>query len=61
MCHIKDRSVISIKENAVSYTAPVVRRIFQSKISGMRDGAIANELNDEGIISPFAYRYAKGW
>ncbi|MFA9376115.1 MAG: recombinase family protein [Lachnotalea sp.] len=41
-------------------TAPIIRRIFQGKADGMSDGAIANELNEEGILSPFAYRYAKG-
>ncbi len=41
-------------------TAPVIRRIFQEKVDGMSDGAIAIELNEEGILSPFAYRYAKG-
>lgn len=40
--------------------APIVHRIFQSKAEGMSDGAIARELNEEGILSPFAYRYAKG-
>ena len=41
-------------------TAPIVRRIFQSKIKDMSDGAIAKELNGEGILSPFAYRYKMG-
>lgn len=40
--------------------ASVIRRIFISKIEGMSDGAIAKELNGEEILSPFAYRYAKG-
>ncbi|MFA9378835.1 MAG: recombinase family protein [Lachnotalea sp.] len=41
-------------------TAPIIRRIFQGKVDGMSDGAIAKELNEDGILSPFAYRYAKG-
>ena len=40
--------------------APVIRRIFISKTQGLSDGAIAKELNQEEILSPFAYRYNKG-
>ena len=41
-------------------TAPIVQRIFKRKMEGYSDGAIAKELNEEGILSPFAYRYSKG-
>lgn len=40
--------------------AQIVRRIFLNKAIGMSDGAIAKELNEERILSPFAYRYEKG-
>lgn len=52
----KDRNKLVVDMDA----APIVHRIFQSKAEGMSDGAIARELNVEGILSPFAYRYAKG-
>ncbi len=40
-------------------TAPVVKRIFCMKIEGVSDGKIAQTLNEEDILSPFAYRYKK--
>ncbi|RDY32009.1 recombinase family protein [Lachnotalea glycerini] len=52
----KDRNKLVIDEDV----APIIRMIFQSKLEGMSDGAIANELNDKEVLSPFAYRYSMG-
>ena len=41
-------------------TAPIVVRIFEMKSQGKGNGAIAEVLNKEGILSPFAYRYQRG-
>jgi len=40
--------------------APIVRRIFDMKIKGMSDLAIARQLNEEDIASPFKHRYEQG-
>lgn len=41
-------------------TAPVVREIFQWRLSGMSYVKIARELNEQGIPSPSRYRYLRG-
>ena len=41
-------------------TAPVVRKIFQWRLSGMSRVQIVCRLNDEGIPSPSRYHYLKG-
>lgn len=41
-------------------TAPIVRRIFQWRLSGMSSLQIARRLNGEGIPSPARYHYLKG-
>ncbi|MFR4350758.1 MAG: recombinase family protein [Roseburia sp.] len=38
------------------YAADVVRRIFSWKIAGMSLGAIADKLNENGILSPLEYK-----
>ncbi len=52
----KSRSRLVIDEQ----TAPVIKHIFERKLAGISDGAIAEELNNAGILSPFAYRYEMG-
>ena len=52
----EDRHKLVIDEE----TAPIVVRIFEMKSQGMGNGTIAKVLNEEGILSPFAYRYRKG-
>lgn len=42
------------------YAADVVRKIFSWKIAGMSLGAIANKLNDLGILSPMEYKKSLG-
>jgi DNA invertase Pin-like site-specific DNA recombinase len=39
------------------YAAPIVRRIFEMRASGMGYRTIATRLNDEGIIPPREYYY----
>ena len=41
-------------------TCGIVRRIFQMRDSGMALGAIASQLNEEGIPSPARYLWIKG-
>lgn len=41
-------------------TAPVVRQIFQWRLSGMAYGQIARKLNEQQIPSPSRYHYLKG-
>ena len=41
-------------------TCGIVRRIFQMRDSGMALGAIATQLNEEGIPSPARYLWIKG-
>ena len=41
-------------------TCGIVRRIFQMRDSGMALGAIASQLNAEGIPSPARYLWIKG-
>lgn len=41
-------------------TAPIVRDIFQWRLSGMSVGKIARKLNEAGIPSPSRYHYLKG-
>ena len=38
-------------------TAPIVRRIFQMRVSGMGFRTIVVKLNEDGIIPPSEYRY----
>lgn len=57
--YLKDKKDLN-KLVVDSEVAQIVQRIFQNKVKGMSDGAIAKELNEEGIFSPFAYRYEKG-
>jgi len=40
--------------------AAVVKEIFQKKLEGASNTAIARWLNDSGILSPCCYRYQKG-
>ncbi len=42
------------------YAADIVRNIFLWKIAGMSLGAIANKLNDLGILSPMEYKKSLG-
>ena len=42
------------------YAADVVQKIFSWKIAGMSLGAIANKLNDLGILSPMEYKKSLG-
>ena len=42
------------------YAADVVRKIFLWKIEGMSLGAIANKLNNLGILSPMEYKKSLG-
>lgn len=42
------------------YAADVVRKIFSWKIAGMSLGAIANKLNELGILSPMEYKKSLG-
>ena len=39
------------------HTAPIVRRLFQLRASGMGFRAIAIQLNEDGVISPKEYYY----
>lgn len=41
-------------------TSGIVKRIFQMRDSGMALGAIASQLNEEGIPSPARYLWLKG-
>lgn len=41
-------------------TAPVVRDIFQWRLSGMSYGQIARKLNKSGVPSPYRLRYLEG-
>ena len=41
-------------------TCGIVKRIFQMRDSGMALGAIASQLNEEGILSPARYLWIKG-
>jgi len=41
-------------------TASVVKRLFQMKKDGVSDCEIAKILNNESVLSPYAYRYEKG-
>ena len=43
-----------------SETCGIVKRIFQMRDSGMALGAIASQLNEEGIPSPARYLWLKG-
>jgi DNA invertase Pin-like site-specific DNA recombinase len=42
-------------------TAPIVKRIFEMKASGLGNGAICQQLNNDGVPCPFRYRFLKGW
>lgn len=42
-------------------TSGIVKRIFQMRDSGMALGAIASQLNEEGIPSPARYLWLKGF
>lgn len=42
------------------YAADVVKKIFSWKMAGMSLGAIANKLNDLGILSPMEYKKSLG-
>ncbi len=52
----QNRSEIIIDEN----TAPNVKQMFCWKLEGYSNRIIANRLNDEGVLSPYEYRAAKG-
>lgn len=52
----EDRHVLTID----TYAAGVVRDIFKMKLSGMSQDAIANRLNEEGILSPLEYKNSVG-
>jgi len=43
-----------------TYAAGVVRDIFKMKLSGMSQDAIANKLNEDGILSPMEYKNSVG-
>jgi hypothetical protein len=48
---IKDKNLAVDPE-----VAPVVRKIFDMKISGMSNQGIAEYLNSDGVLSPFEYK-----
>lgn len=52
----EDKNHLLIDDEA----AAVVRDIFAWKISGMSNQAIANQLNQLGVLSPMEYKQAKG-
>lgn len=43
-----------------SYAAGIVRDIFRMKLHGFSQDAIANKLNDTGVLSPMEYKNAAG-
>lgn len=43
-----------------TYAAGIVKEIFRMKLSGMSQTAIANYLNDHGILSPMEYKHSLG-
>ena len=43
-----------------TYSAEVVKDIFKMKLHGMSQDAIANKLNDSGILSPMEYKKSLG-
>lgn len=43
-----------------AYAADIVRRIFEWKINGMANSAIAKKLNDMGVLSPREYKKSTG-
>lgn len=42
------------------YAAQIVRKIFAWKMEGMSNAAIAQRLNERGILSPLEYKKSKG-
>lgn len=42
------------------YAAGVVKEIFRMKLHGMSQSAIADRLNDQGILSPMEYKHSLG-
>lgn len=42
------------------YAAQIVRNIFAWKLDGMSNAAIADRLNERGILSPLEYKKSKG-
>lgn len=52
----KDKNQLVVDD----YAADVVRKIFLWKIGGMSFGAIANKLNQLGILSPMEYKKSLG-
>ena len=42
------------------YAAKIVRSIFADKLDGMSANAIAQKLNDEGVLSPMEYKKKQG-
>ena len=42
------------------YAAQIVRNIFAWKMDGMSNAAIADRLNESGILSPLEYKKSKG-
>lgn len=42
------------------YAAQIVRNIFAWKMDGMSNAAIADRLNETGILSPLEYKKSKG-
>ena len=43
-----------------TYAADIVKEIFRLKLSGMSQTAIANYLNDQGVLSPMEYKHSLG-
>ena len=41
--------------------AEVVRKIYQLRIDGVNVANIARVLNNEGILTPYAYKIGKGY
>jgi len=51
-----DRNKIEVDEEA----AAVVKRIFESYVSGVTTSGICEMLNSEGVLSPYSYKQSKG-
>lgn len=53
----KDKNKLIIDEDA----AEVVRQIYQLRMDGVNVANIARVLNNEGILTPYAYKISKGY
>ena len=53
----EDKNKLVIDE----YAAEIVRRIYQLRIDGVHVANIARMLNNEGVLTPYAYKISKGY